>query len=88
MICKVKHRELNVVLKSRNMKSLILIGLMIPAGFAFSQQVVSGDKPVIHKKIESKRFQNKRHPAAEKGMKKNFHHKVKRHENMEIRREE
>lgn len=70
------------------MKSLILIGLMIPAGFAFSQQVVTIDKPVVHKKIESKRFQKKKHPSAEEGMKKNFQHRVMKHEKMEIRREE
>ena len=56
------------------MKSLILIVLMIPAGFAFSQQVVTSDKPVFHKKVESKRFHNRKHPAAQEGMKKNFHH--------------
>ncbi len=70
------------------MKNLILIGLMIPASFAFSQQVVTSDKPVIHKKVESKRFHNRKYPAAQEGMKKNFHHKVMKHEKMEIRREE
>ena len=70
------------------MKSLILIGLMIPAGFAFSQQVVTSDKPVFHKKVESKRFHNRKHTAAQEGIKNNFHHKVMKHEKMEIRREE
>jgi hypothetical protein len=76
------------------MKILILIGLLIPAGIAFSQVSKSTDEPVKLKKVESKRFiaatsrSSAQKAAAQEGMSKKFSEKVRKHEMREIKKVE